>query len=161
MDAEERELLLARRERDLLEQMNINPDGEIDALDVGICWNLNWQRPDDESRGPAARDVRVIDWRRAVIAGADAPQCAADRRDWERAASTLGACLSDWMINPRSTPEGVFAGLLIDGHLPTGKALGPVLKEFSRIRECAWARRMLVGLMAPDMWLEDGHSMNF
>lgn len=159
-------IMLTSRERELLTKMNVNPDGEIAAADVGICWGLPGYWPgkgQEPSLDPKASDLRVINLRAITDGDGLGKRDLASHGDvgrWEAASFATGCNLADWMVNPRSTPEGVFAGLLFDGHIPSGKQLGPVLKEFAKIEECAWARRQLAALAAPDIWFEDGHAVN-
>lgn len=122
-------------------QIGIDPDGVIAAADAGFVWDM--QR---KYVGADWSDLRVVDLRAMRENRGDPEDVAA----WSRGASTMGACLGDWMVNPRSTPEGLFAGHLFNGEIPKEKALGPVLRELSKIRECQWARTMLAGLLSPD-----------
>lgn len=80
-----------------------------------------------------------------------------ESRLWDRDGYTSGACYTDWMINPRHTPLGLFAELAFDGRLPKGQALIPILKQFARIKGCDWAGHMLAALRSGDFIMLGQH----
>jgi transcriptional regulator with XRE-family HTH domain len=138
----EKSYLLMSRFTEKLAEIGVDPAGTVNAEDAGIGWNL-----DDTAED--ASDLRVIDFKKYRDRNATREDVIA----WRRAGSTMGACLSEWMENPRHTPEGLFAGLLYNGDIPTKEKLIPVLREFAKIRECDWARMMLAGLYSPDLYI--------
>ena len=71
-----------------------------------------------------------------------------ESRIWDKAESTLGACVADWKEgrNPRHTPLGRFAEMGFDGHLGSGDKFVRVLEEFAKVEGCNWAVHMLAAL---------------
>lgn len=119
------------------------PAPYIDEVNAGICWGLS--KTSDPASPPTWEDVHVVDLQ-AIRAGED-PSGA---HIWHNADSTLGACTSDWLRNPRHTCMGFFSAMCYDGAAPTGKAYVRLLLEFAKVKECDWARHMLAALWSSD-----------
>lgn len=67
--------------------------------------------------------------------------------DKARFSASAGACCSDWLdgSDPRSTPEGVYAGWVQDGFASPAVNL-LALRELGKIDTAAWARTMAKAL---------------
>ncbi|MBX3498433.1 MAG: hypothetical protein KF889_03250 [Alphaproteobacteria bacterium] len=68
--------------------------------------------------------------------------------------NSFGRVVEGWMEgDPRMTPDGIFAGMLVDGFAST-KSLIQALREFALVEECDWARRFLAAMPA-DVPMDD------
>jgi hypothetical protein len=107
----------------------------IPARRASILWN-------NDVNGIASGDVLVIDTR-AMFASAD--------HFITRYANSAGSHDQAWLngARPLDSPEGVFA--LIWLKAPSSReAIAAAVREFSKIDECEWARRMLLSLQGTD-----------
>jgi hypothetical protein len=110
----------------------IEPEELIPAKHAEIFWN----RDRTSDRLAPNEEVLVLDRRTRFRDG----RCVSNPRHlW----SSYGAMCSDWMKgDPYYTPEALFARAWLD-RKPSPAALRAALREFSKIRECDWARRAL------------------
>jgi hypothetical protein len=78
------------------------------------------------------------------------------RRDRPELDNSLGACCGDWLdgTDPRSTPEGVFAGWLRSNGFVSDEARIAALSELGKIDACEWALAMAEAL---ERWRESEH----
>lgn len=67
-----------------------------------------------------------------------------DEANDESRECSAGACCSDWLdgTDPRSTPEGIYAGWLLVGFKDT-EAHIDALRQLARIEGCDWARNIV------------------
>jgi hypothetical protein len=69
--------------------------------------------------------------------------------DYDSYHGSLGAHCASWMSDdydwPHSTPEGVFASLCLDGNSDR-ESIKNILREFSKIKGCEWAKLMYQAL---------------
>lgn len=93
--------------------------------------------------GAAPRELVVVDRRTRFTKGRLMPG-----RSFDEYGMSLGAMEADWLLkedDPTNTPEGVFAYLYLD-QTPDRTTIKSGLKEFAKIQECEWARRMFKAL---------------
>lgn len=110
-------------------------DGRHRAKDVTFVWG-----EDDKMR---ITEVRVV--RHVGDTDHDARGAAA-LLDAEAFPHSFGRVEFGWMDgDPRMTPDGVFAGMLVDGFAST-KHFIRALREFATVQECDWARRFLAAM---------------
>jgi hypothetical protein len=105
----------------------------IPTRHASILWNNHENRV-------AGDDVLVIDTREMF----------SNREHFiERYAHTAGSLDQGWMTGerPLDWPEGVFA-LAWLREPSSREAIEAAVREFSKIEECEWARRMLLSLQA-------------
>lgn len=112
----------------------IPADGLFAAKDVQILWN-------DDARG------KVIDVTVAFVPADVSGSVVSSFTAWQRQFDcTNGNCLANWMEHPRSNPASLFGEwLLLDGFIDDGEMIRAV-RELAKIRECQWAREMLLAL---------------
>lgn len=107
------------------------------ARDVTFVWN-----EDDNMRITEVRVVRHVGDTDHDARGGHAIL------DSDAFPNSFGRVVLGWMEgDPRMTPEGVFAGMLVDGCAST-KYLLQTLREFAKVRECGWARSFLAAMPA-------------
>jgi hypothetical protein len=59
-------------------------------------------------------------------------------------AKKAGAFSPNWLRDRRHRPGGVFHALWQEKLLPQGEGVLPAAREFAKIRECGWARTVLI-----------------
>lgn len=105
----------------------MNADSTIAAKSAQI----HWTHDDPAAVGrPAVNRVWVFDRTQPWIDN-DTLECSA------------GACCADWLdgSDPRSTPEGVYAGWLETGFKDFSQHI-EALEELAKIEGCGWARKI-------------------
>lgn len=110
-------------------------DGQHRAKDVTFVWG-----EDDNMRITEVRVVRHVGDTDHDVRGEAAIS------DPDAFPNSFGAVAEGWMEgDPRMTPDGVFAGMLVDGFAST-RSLIQALREFATVQECDWARRFLAAM---------------
>lgn len=110
-------------------------DGLHRAKDVTFVWG--------EDNGMRITEVRAV--RHVGDTDHDALGAAA-LFDAEAFPNSFGRGEFGWMNgDPRMTPDGVFAGMLVDG-FASPKHVIRALREFAKVQECDWARRFLAAM---------------
>jgi hypothetical protein len=112
-------------------------EAQHSARDVSFVWG-----EDDDMRITEVRVVRHVGGGDHDVEGAQAIF------DTDAFPNAFGADHEGWMEgDPRMTPDGVFAGMLVDG-FASSRHLIRALRAFAKVRECDWARRFLAAMPA-------------